>query len=574
LKDVINKKKANITPKQFIINNRTETNTSVISNKFNEYFTNIGNDLAKRIPSTNLDPLSYIQIDMQESMFTHHVECNEVEKIIQSLKNASAGHDGIQAKALKNTYSLYLQPLTHVLNLSLTQGFVPDCMKVARVIPLYKSGDAMQLSNYRPVSILPVFSKLLERLMYNRLISFINRHKILYKYQFGFRSNHSTNMALILLIDKIASAIEKGEFVVGLFLDFQKAFDTVNHTVLLNKLNTYGIRGTAYQWFEDYLKHRQQFVLFANTESKKSIIQCGVPQGSILGPLLFLLYINDLVQTSFSLMPILFADDTSIFLTGKSIANMINAMNNELKKIVDWLNANKLSLNVKKTHYMIFRSRRCNFVNNENLFINGVRIDMVDHTKFLGVTVDSVLSWQKHISLVKGKIARGLGIICKARKSLNDKSLLTLYYSMIYSHLTYCIEVWGNTFTTHINSLFRLQKKAVKLIKSVPIRSPTAPLFKELGLLMLPQIHLHCSLIFIFKFLNGILPEIFNDFFIKNSSVNARNTRQNDLLYLPQCRTSLYQRSIKVWGVKEWNKIGASLDRHCSIHTFRKRLKQ
>ena len=456
LKDVINKKKSHSVPKQFNINNLSETDPHVISNKFNLYFTNIGNDLAKQIPTTVHDPLSYIPVALQESIFLSDVNSEEVETIIRSLKNASAGHDGIHTKVLKESYMSYLKPLTHVLNLSISQGFFPNCMKLARVVPLYKSGDPMNITNYRPVSILPLFSKIIERLMYNRLISFINKHKILYQYQFGFRNNHSANMALVILIDRIAEAIEKGELVVGVFLDFQKAFDTVNHSILLSKLHRYGIRGTAQLWFRDYLSQRQQYVLFSNAESEKSTVKCGVPQGSILGPLLFLLYINDLVHTSNSLMPILFADDTNIFLSGNSIQQITSTMNAELKKIVAWLHTNKLSLNVKKTHYMIFRSKRRKVHTDNNLYINGSKIDKVENTKFLGVTIDSQLSWQKHVSIVKGKIARGLGVICKARKSLSTNSLMTLYYSLIYPHFTYCVEVWGNSSNAHINSLIRL----------------------------------------------------------------------------------------------------------------------
>jgi len=341
------------------------------------------NTIAEKIPHTETDPVAYIKSSIPESVYLSDVDSTEVVKIIKSLKNASAGSDGVHAKIVKESYALYIEPLVHILNLSIRQGFFPNSMKIAKVVPLYKSGDAIKLSNYRPVSILPLFSKILERLMYNRLMSFIDKHKLLYKYQFGFRKNHSANMALILLVDKIASAIEKGEVVLGIFLDFQKAFDTVNHNILLQKLNKYGIRRTAHLWLKDYLNQRQQYVSFVNTESDKTMIRCGVPQGSILGPLLFLLYINDLVNTSQTLMPILFADDTNIFLSGKSLQDMINTMNNELEKIVEWLKANKLSLNVKKTHYMVFRSQRCHNLNaNSSLTINGVVIENVEHTKF------------------------------------------------------------------------------------------------------------------------------------------------------------------------------------------------
>jgi hypothetical protein len=381
-------------------------------------------------------------------------------------------------------------------------------------------------------------------------------------------------MALILLVDKIASAIENGEFVVGVFLDFQKAFDTVNHSILLRKLQRYGIRGKAYQWLEDYLSHRQQYVSFAESNSKRTVIKCGVPQGSILGPLLFLLYINDLVQTSNSFMPILFADDTNVFLKGRSLQEIISIFNNELNKLVNWLNANKLSLNITKTHYIIFRSKRQCVVTNNKLSINGSIIENVEHTKFLGVTIDSTLSWDRHISNVKGKIARGLGVISKARKSLNSQSLITLYFSIIYPYLIYCVEVWGNAAAVYINSLFRLQKKVLKVIKSVPIRYSSKLLFDEMKLLTVKEIHLHCSLMFIFKFLKGKLPSIFQDFYVRNSAIRDRQTRQTTQLHLPMCRTAFYGKTIKIWGVKIWNEKAHSLNQCCSLHTFKRKLKQ
>ena len=220
--------------------------------------------------------------------------------------------------------------------------------------PFYKSDDKLLINNYRPVSILPVFSKILERLMYNRLLQFINKHKILYNYQFGFRKGYSTTMALRILVDKIMSALDKGDFVVGVFLDLSKAFDTVNHQILLNKLFKYGIRGLALKWFESFLCERKQFVVYNNVKSRESLITCGVPQGSILGPLLFLLYINDMANISKLLFIILFADDTNLFLNGKSVLNIIQEMNTELEKIVNWLTVNQLSLNINKTSYIIF----------------------------------------------------------------------------------------------------------------------------------------------------------------------------------------------------------------------------
>jgi len=376
----------------------------------------------------------------------------EIEKIVKSLKNASAGYDDIHAKIVKSTFHLYIDPLVHIFNLSLENGFFPDELKVAKIIPLHKSGDTMNITNYHPVSVLPLFSKILERLMYSRLISFIQQHDTLYKFQFGFREKHSANLALIALVDKITSAIDKGDIVIGLFLDLKKAFDTVNHNILLDKLFHYGVRGVAFDWITDYLDQRKQYVNFQNIASCESIIKCGVPQGSILGPLLFLLYVNDIANVSEILVPIIFADDTNMFLQGKNIRETIQIMNTEISKVVTWLNSNLLLLNIDKTQYMIFHSNKKKINSQCPVKVSEQDIERVSNTKFIGVNLDEKLTWEKHILMIKSKVAKGIGILCKARKVFPISTLKTLYYSIIYPHLTYCVEVWGNTSKTHLST--------------------------------------------------------------------------------------------------------------------------
>jgi hypothetical protein len=437
IKMIINKNKNSTRNTEFRINNKVICDENIIANSFNKFFINIGPNLAEKIPKVQGNINDYINYN-PNSIFINDIESNEIKKIIEQLKDASPGYDGISPKILKRTYIHYLEPLKYIFQLSFNQGIFPNEMKLAKVIPIYKNGDVMEINNYRPVSVLSSFSKILEKLMYKRCVSFLNDYKLLYELQFGFREKYNTNLAMIHLIDKISTEINDNNFVLGLFIDLRKAFDTVNHEILLKKLHYHGIRGISLKWFESYLKNRKQYVQFNNKMSEEQTIKCGVPQGSILGPLLFILYMNDFSKASTKCTSLLFADDTNIFMSGKNLNDLIKNMNNEISKIVKWLNINKLSLNIEKTNYMIFRSPSKNINKSENIRINNISINEVNHTKFLGVILDNKLIWNDQIRHIRNKISKGIGILVKCKKYFNESTLKMLYYSFIYPHLSYC----------------------------------------------------------------------------------------------------------------------------------------
>ena len=335
-------------------------------------------------------------------------------------------------------------------------------------------------SNYRPISVLPCFSKFLERIIYNRIINYLNDFNVLCDNQYDFKKNRSPSLALIDLCDKISSAFDRREHAIGVFLDLSKAFDTVNHVILFDKLEHYGIRGLALEWVKSYFSERKQFVEFNNVRSSPQGIYCGVPKVSILGPLFFIPYVNDLNNASI-LDAILFADDTNLFISHNDPVYLINTLNRELNKLSTWFAANRLSLNLSKTNFMVFKpwQKRQSF--EFQVSINEQPILRVSETMFLGVFLDDNLTWKPHISLLASKLSKSIGIIHKSRFFLSTQSFRTLYNSMILPYLYYCNLAWGGTYKANLQRIVILRKRALKIVNNSTYYANTSPIFKELN---------------------------------------------------------------------------------------------
>jgi len=569
---VINKNVPFTENETFQINDEPSRNPNQIAEAFNSYFVNIGPKLAESVSPSLVDPTSKISRN-QNSIFMEPTDELEVTALVKLLKDGSAGCDDIAPKVIRSSIHAFSKPLTHILNLSISTGVVPKEMKTARVTPIFKSGDKELLSNYRPVSVLPCFSKILEKIVKKRLTAFIDNHQMLHPHQFGFRAGHSTSHALITLVNELTSALDKGNSCLGVFLDLSKAFDTVDHDILLQKLEKYGIRGIPLQWMRSYLNERSQCVKVLNVQSSFQQIVCGVPQGSVLGPLLFLLYVNDISDVCKDLCYVLFADDTNLFMSGKNLDVLYRSMNLSLDKVVLWLNSNKLSLNVKKTHYVLFTTKKRKDIPVNSLKLNGVEIERVEKTKFLGVVIDERLNWSFHINYIKKKISKNIGIIYKARNYFNDSTLLTLYYTFIFPYLCYCIEVWGSASIVQINSLLKLQKRVCRLMTHSNPREHALPLFKNLSILTVQDIHSFSIAVFVFKFCHDLLPSVFTNLFSTNSEFNSFITRYCDDFSVPLCHTAIAQKAMKFKGVISWNNLPYSIKCQQSFHSFKKKLK-
>jgi hypothetical protein len=571
IKEVLNKNVLLNENDQFQINDEILKNPEQIAEAFNTYFVNVGPNLAQQIPLSSFDPTTNI-VTNQYSIFIEPTDNQEVVSLVKMLKNSSAGWDEISPKVVRSSIESFITPLTHVLNRSIVSGIVPKELKIAKVIPIFKSGDKMSINNYRPVSVLPCFSKILEKIVHSRITKFIEKHKLLYKHQFGFRKNHNTAHAIITLVNEITSSLDKGESCLGVFLDLKKAFDTVDHNILLRKLEKYGIRGIPLKWLENYLAQRTQCVRILNRDSSFQYITCGVPQGSVLGPLLFLLYINDIDKVGNNLFSVLFADDTNLFMSCKNINVLYSSMNIVLDKVLVWLNSNKLSLNILKTHYMLFTTKKNTDIPSLSLQLNESEIERVQKTKFLGVMIDEKLQWSGHIDYIKKKISKNIGIIYKARNYFDCSTLVTLYYTFIYPYLTYCIEVWGSSSLARIGTLLKLQKRFCRIITfSNPI-THSLPLFKSLHILTVSDIYLTSIALFMYRFHHNSLPLMFNNYFVINIP-SGIITRSIEEYKVPFCRLSIRQKTIVYQGPTLWNAFPIHLKSINSIHVFKKTLK-
>src|ERR1051325_8142231 len=523
------------------INNVQIDNPKEIVEYFNDFFVNIGNNLAKAIPVASVDCMSYLSKAKatSNSFALFPVNSKEIIDIVNDFNaKTSFGVDLLPVNIVKKCIVPIAEPLAALINSSFEAGIVPDSLKIAKVCPIFKSGSSSDVGNYRPISVLPTFFKIFERAFHKRLFQFIDSNDVIIPNQFRFRSNFSTYMALQDMYDKITTSLDLSEHCMAVFIDLSKAFDTMNHSILFRKLEHYGIRGLALDWIKSYLANRKQFVSLNQISSTMKNITCGVPQGSILGPLLFTLYINDMVHCSELSYYILFADDTNIFFSCKSFSDLAVTVNKELHNLSHWFCANRLSLNIKKTSYILFGNRtHLQYTNNFRILIDNIPIERVHETKFLRVIVDDHLNWKSHICSLSLKVARNIGVINRIKNVLPKDILLMLYYALIHPYLLYCNIVWGGASQIALYKLNCLHKRAIRVVTKSAYLEHTDPLFVSLRILKLNDIHKTQVLMYMFKRKYALLPSSYCNL-ITFSTVNPNYTfRNTNEFILPKYRT-------------------------------------
>ena len=391
--------------------------------------------------------------------------------------------------------------------------------------------------------------------------------------QFGFRSQHSTYMAILEFIDKISNAVENNETTIGIFLDLSKAFDTIDHNILVHKLENYGFRGNVLEWFKDYLMNRKQYVYYNSCKSNYESITCGVPQGSILGPLLFILYVNDILNTSTILEFVLFADDTTITYSHNNIVSKIDLINNELREVNNWFRANKLSVNSSKTNYMVLGTKQNTSRVLKNVEKHIILDNSILETKFLGVTIDENLTWKTHIDNISKNISKGIGVINHIKHFVPNEVLYSLYCTLVLPYINYGVLAWGNTSKSHLEKVFKLQKKALRIISNSPYLCHSAPIFKNYNVLNVYDTYNLELSTFMYKHFYDQLPKAFNNYFIRQPTDHRYHTRNTNDYKICLTKTKFVSKTMRFAGPRNWNTINKDTKMAKSVKHFRSQMK-
>lgn len=514
------------------------------SNFINDYFINVISNQPKPNYNINIDKA-------HTSFFLTPTTPQEISEIIgKTTLKPAAGIDDISGKVIKSVKDIIDEPLAYLVNESFSAGVFPN-LKESKCIPVYKNkGLKTDITNYRAICMPSQIAKIFEASYSIRLTNYLENFNLISNVQNGFRKSKSTNTAILDCIDFIYNALNNKSHVLGLFYDLSRAFDTIDHNLLLMKLEGIGVRGAPYSWAASYLQNRTQTTVVNGAKSETKNVKLGVPQGSILGPLFFIIFINDIPNTCItSNQLLLYADDTNMLMCHNCIEQIVINSNNASQEMSRYCNENGLNLNINKTCYMRFLPK--NVVTNYDLYlkISNKSIQSTTATKFLGVTLDQKLTWKMHINTVCSKLSTICYIIRNLRDTVGINTLKTLYYGLVQSHLQYGLIFWGNS--PYFNRAFQHQKKVIRaMCKTHPLAS-CKPLFKELQILTLPSLYIY-QIIMLIKENESQFP--------RNSDIHTHHTRNRDNLYQPYSRLALGENSPRHIGIKCFNKINQCID--------------
>lgn len=531
-----------------------------IASIFNDYFIKQSFGASgNNIPSS----FSAIAV-LSQSFFCTPTTEYEVNSVISSMKNSrSCDVYDISPFLIKTVADCVVTPLTVLFNNSITEGVFPSILKISKVVPVFKKADKKCISNYRPISLLPIFGKIFERLVYSRLVDFFVSHGVISDNQFGFTKGKSTSDAINLFFTTILSSIDNNKYPFGIFCDLTQAFDTVNHSLLLDKLEACGVRGMSAEWVKSYLSGRSQCVEISHSHGKSSseykYVTAGVPQGSILGPLLFLVYVNDL-GTNIDGQVIKYADDTSVIVQKLSACDSVNHVERVIDQLGTWFDDNHLSLNLNKTSIMSFKQHSYN--PDISFVLNKLPVELSDSVLFLGLRIDSDLKWTSQVNHISSKLNRAIFCLRCLSGFVSKHTLLMVYFGYVQSTLSYGLMFWGTASVASLKRIFVLQKRALRIVCGLKPTESCRGHFRREGILTLASLFIFGTSVFVYK--NSSM------FGLQNHSYNTRH--KTDFL-IPSHKLSIFQKSVLYLGPKIFNCLPSEIKMIKSLNSFKSRLR-
>ena len=568
---LLNKNK-NSPPIKLVKDNNTITNPKEVCNTLATHFHSAPIVTRESIPQA-ANPIHNRHI-VQQSLFFSPASNTEIETIIKNFKNKKTSIHSLPVKLLKYLAPKISHIIANIFNHSFQSGQYPDCLKIARVVPIYKGGSKEDAKNYRPVSILSNLNKIFEKLIHVRISSFLDKNNTISYGQYGFCKGKSTSHATFEVLSKIQPAFTEKMFCICIFADFSKAFDTVDHDILLQKLEDYGIRGPILVYLKSYLTNRKQYINANNSSSDHIDICYGVPQGSVLGPLFFNIYANEISHLQLNMDVVQYADDTVLMCSGADLTELVTKANTALQIFYDWCCYNKLALNVNKTQYIVFSPAQCPF--NPVISINNVALERVKEYKYLGVIIDENLKFDKHIQKVKSKLSQLCGVSYKIGKFLTLDAARTFYFSMVQSVIAYNIVFWGASSKTLLDALQRKQNIIVRnLFKHHFMESLcTSQVFNAAKILQISDFHLYSVGITLFKAIYLDTYPLIYSAISRQQWTHTYSTRRVDTFRLPKTRVDPDVNCFLYQALNLFNKLPRELREINTLNAFKRKLSE
>lgn len=502
----------------------------------------------------------------------NRIEVEDLNRIVQKLKNKSGTEEGINVEIMKKVVVVAGSKIVHMINRSLEEGLFPSEWKQATVIPIPKIKRTKKVEEFRPINKLPIYEKILEIVVHKQMVRYLEDNKLLIESQSGFREGHSCETALQWVVSSWKKSIGENRMVGVAFIDLKRAFEVVNRDILLRKLERYGLKGIVIKWFMSYLNNRTQRVKFNGILSDPINVKVGVPQGSVLGPLLFLFYINDIINELNEKCEIrLFADDMLIYTTGYSTVEISNNLNEQLGSVEKWLKINKLKVNVSKTKVMLMRGIRKK-VNQNNLKIKleNIELEVVNEIKYLGVIIDKNLNFMEHVSYIGKKIGSKLGVLRRVGVNLTPYMRCVVYKVIVAPLFEYCSTVLLSVSETNLQYLQKLQNRGMRIILRCNNRAKIKDMMEALRFMSVKERMEYNVCILVYKMINGQCPNyLVNRVEIVGKEMESK-TRQKGNIYITKCKTREEQRSLLHDGFKMYNELPNRIKSERGLQGFKR----